>query len=118
RNFFPPHDSATEFHEWRKQSGYLAEAALVEEADVNLGSSGAAIRAHIAHASWNFFATLGVTPVVGRGFLAGEDAPGRNALAVIGYGPWQELFAGDARALGSTVRVDGSPLTIVGVAPR
>src|SRR5581483_8998222 len=42
---------------------------------------------------------------------------GRNAIAVIGYGLWQQLFAGDGRVLGSTIRVNGMPLTVIGVAP-
>jgi putative ABC transport system permease protein len=116
RNVIPPHDSAKEFHEWRARSAYLADAALIEEYDVNLGGVREAARAHVTQTSWNFFSTLGTPPVVGRGFTRGEDTPGRDAIAVIGYGLWQQLFAGDARALGSTIRIDGKPLTIVGVA--
>jgi hypothetical protein len=37
---------------------------------------------------------------------------------VICFGLWQELFAGEPKALGATIRVDGHPLTIIGVAPR
>ncbi|MGD0775804.1 MAG: ABC transporter permease, partial [Candidatus Solibacter sp.] len=115
--FIPPHDSATQFHEWRGQSAYLADAALTEENDVNLGGVRDAGRAHVTQTSWNFFATLGTQPVLGRGFMPGEDTAGHNAIAVIGYGLWQQLFAGDRRALGATIRIDGNPLTIVGVAP-
>ncbi len=74
--------------------------------------------------SSNFFPVLGTQPVLGRGFTSGDDvdgtgwgSPGRNAVAVIGYGLWQALFGGDPKALGATVRVDGTPLTIVGIAP-
>ncbi|MGB8521368.1 MAG: ABC transporter permease [Candidatus Acidiferrales bacterium] len=116
--FFPPHDSATEFHEWRQQqSNYIADAALIEQFDVNLGEAQNSVRAHISCTSWNFFAILGAQPVMGRFFRDGEDAPGNNAVAVISYGLWQQLFAGDQRVLGSTLRVNGVPLTIVGVAP-
>ncbi len=116
--FFPPHDSASEFHEWRrKQSGYLSEAALIEQFDVNLGELQIPVRAHISCTSWNFFAILGVQPAIGRWFRDGEDAPGKNAVAVVSYGLWQNLYAGDARVLGSTLRVHGVPVTIVGVAP-
>ena len=117
KNFFPPHDSAKQFHDWRRQSAYLADAALIEDADFNLGGSGTSIRAHVAQVSWNLFSTLGTRPVVGRGFLPDEDTKGRNAVAVIGYGLWQQLFAGDRRALRASIRIDGNPLTIVGVAP-
>jgi len=117
RWFFEPHDSAQQFHEWRQQSTYLADAALVEQQDVNLGGAGEWRRAHLSQASWNFFSLLGTQPVLGRGFAPGEDVAGRNAVAVIGYGLWHQLFGGDRRALGSTIRTDGIPLTIIGVAP-
>ncbi|HEY4950881.1 MAG TPA: ABC transporter permease [Candidatus Acidoferrales bacterium] len=116
--FFPPHSSAKEFHEWRQQQrSYLADAALIEQFDVNLGAAQNSVRAHLSYTSWNFFAVLGVQPVLGRWFRDGEDTPGENAVAVISYGLWQKLFAGDQRALGSTIRVKGTPLTVVGVAP-
>ena len=122
--FIPPHDSAKEFHEWGRQSAYLADTALFEENDVNLGGAGVASRAHVAQTSWNFFSVLGTQPVLGRGFAPEDEVdgtgwglPGRNAVAVIGDGLWQQLFGGDARALGTTIRIDGTPLTVVGVAP-
>ncbi len=113
----PPRASAKEFHEWRQQQGaYLADAALLEQRDVNLGDSQNAMRAHISQVSWNFFSLLGAQPAVGRTFTDGDDSPGRNAIAVISYGLWQDLYAGDRGALGSIIREDGNPLTIVGVA--
>ena len=115
--FFPPHDSAKEFHEWRQQSTYLADAALIEQFDVNIGEVQRAMRAHLSYTSWNFFSLLGAQPVMGRWFRDGEDTHGHNAIAVISYGLWQQLLGGDKRAVGSTLRVDGVPLTVVGVAP-
>src|SRR5271169_124628 len=121
---FAPHDSAAQFHAWRRQSTYLADTAIFEQLDVNLGGAGEWRRAHVVQASSNFFSVLGTQPILGRGFAAGDDvdgtgwgSPGRNAVAVIGYGLWQALFGGEAKALGSTIRVDGTPLTVVGVAP-
>ncbi len=124
RWFFEPHNSAKQFHEWRHQSTYLADAAAFEQIDVNLGGAGEWRRAHAVQASWNFFSVLGTQPVLGRAFAPEEDVdgtgfgpPGRNAVAVIGYGLWQDIFAGDPKALGATIRVDGNPLTVIGVAP-
>ncbi len=117
QEFIPPHDRAKQFHEWRAQSTYLADAALVEENDVNLGGARDAARVHIAQTSWNFFSTLGTQPVVGRAFLPDDDTAGRSDIAIVGYGLWQQFFAGHRSVLGSTIRVDGKPLTIVGVAP-
>jgi predicted permease len=122
--FFPPHNSAQEFHHWRQQSAYLADAALFEETDGNLGGMRVASRAHVAQTSWNFFSVLGTQPVLGTGFAPDEDGngtgwglPGPNAVAVIGYGLWQQLFGGDPKVLGATIRIDGRPLTVIGVAP-
>ncbi len=122
--FFPPHTSTQEFHDWRQQSTYLADAALFEETDVNLGGMRVGSRAHVAQTSWNFFSVLGAQPVLGSGFAPDEEVnatgwglPGPNARAVIGYGLWQQLFGGDPKVLGATIRVDGRPLTVIGVAP-
>ncbi|MGA3205794.1 MAG: ABC transporter permease, partial [Bryobacteraceae bacterium] len=110
-----PRASAPEFHTWRQQSAYLADAALFHQGDINLGSVRESTRAHLAKASSNFFSLLGAQPVLGRVFAPGEDTPGRNEIAVISYGLWQGIFAGEPRALGSTIIADGVPLTIIGV---
>jgi len=124
REFIPPHNSVREFHDWLQQSSYLADAAIFEENDVNLGGAPVASRVHVAQTSWNFFTVLGVHPVLGTGLAPDEDVdatgwglPGRNAVAVIGYGLWHQLFGGNPNALGVTIRIDGVPLTVVGVAP-
>jgi predicted permease len=123
--FFPPHDSPKRFHEWRTQTAFLDDAALWETGDANLGGAGEWQRARVAQTSWNFFAMLGVQPVLGRTFSPGEDVEGNgwgpagpNAVAVISYGLWQSLFGGERSVLGATIRIDGNPLTVIGVAPR
>jgi putative ABC transport system permease protein len=119
KNFFPPRGTAKEFNEWRvQQTAYLTDAALFEVGEFNIGDAQNVVRGHVAMASWNFFSLLGTRPAVGRWFRDGEDSPGNNNVAVISYGLWQELYAGDARVLGSTIRLNGTPLTIIGVAPQ
>jgi predicted permease len=122
--FMPPHDTAKQVHEWRQQSAYLADAAVFEEIDANLGGTRIAMRVHVAQTSWNFFSLLGTQPVLGRGFVPGDDVdgtgwglPGRNAVVVISYGLWQQAFGADPKALGATIQLDGHPLTVIGVAP-
>ena len=114
KNFGPPRRT---FHEWRQQSPYLADAATYDTVEVNVEGVEQAARMRLTETSSNFFAVLGRGPADGRGFLTGEDIAGRNAVAVIGHGLWQRLFGADLRAIGSTIRVNGVPLTIVGIAP-
>lgn len=69
--------------------------------------------------SANYFEAIGVHPILGRGFLPGEDV-GQSAhpVAVISYKFWQGRFKGDAQILGKTQRLNGVIHTIVGVAPE
>jgi predicted permease len=60
---------------------------------------------------------LGVEPLVGRSFTAGDDEPGRRPTAVLMHGYWQRQFGGDRSAVGRTVIVDGAPHDVIGVMP-
>ena len=65
-----------------------------------------------------FFATMGVEPAAGRFFAAGEDTPGRDRVAVIGFGLWMRMFGGSRALIGQTVRINDEPYEVIGVAPR
>jgi len=64
-----------------------------------------------------YFHVLGVRPVLGRGFVPSDDRPGATRVAVLGYRMWQDLLGGHRDAVGSVVRVNGEPFTVVGIAP-
>ncbi len=69
--------------------------------------------------SGNYYADLGVQPVLGRGITPADDAkPGQGAVAVISYGLWEREFGRSPAVLGQTIRVNDTPLTIVGVNPK
>jgi len=65
----------------------------------------------------NLFSVLGVRPFRGRTFLPEEDRPGGAPVAVIGYSLWQRHFGGNPDVLGTTLVLDGTRRTIVGIAP-
>jgi predicted permease len=68
--------------------------------------------------SANYFSALGVSPHVGRFFLADEDVvPGRNPIVVLGHSFWQRRFDADPRCVGTVLKLNGSPFTIIGVGP-
>ena len=61
----------------------------------------------------NYFDTMGLRPVHGRAFEAVETA----AVAVISNAVWLSEFGGDPSVLGRAITINGSPFTVVGVAP-
>ncbi len=63
------------------------------------------------------FRTLRVPAVRGRTLAESDERAGAPLVAVIGHGLWQSRFKGDAGVIGRTVRVTGTPFTIVGVMP-
>jgi putative ABC transport system permease protein len=64
-----------------------------------------------------FFRVLGVRPMLGRGFLAEEDAPERNRAVVLSYGLWTRRYGADSSLVGRQIHVGGIPHTVVGVMP-
>jgi predicted permease len=67
--------------------------------------------------SANFFAVLGVEPLLGRTFRAGEDVPGAERVTVLTYGLWQRMFGGDAGVIGQTLTISNNQYTVIGVLP-
>jgi predicted permease len=65
----------------------------------------------------DFFATLGMTPVIGRLLTSQDDNAGGQPVAVISHALWRRRFGGDVRVIGSTITFDRKPVTIVGVTP-
>lgn len=66
-----------------------------------------------------YFETLGLDPAKGRFFRAAEVSyPGSAPVAVLSYSAWKIRFNSDPAILGKTLQLNGSPFTVVGVAPQ
>ncbi len=63
------------------------------------------------------FPVLGVSSLLGRGFLPNEDQPGSDSVIVLSHAFWQSDFGGTPEAIGKTVTLDGKNYTIIGVMP-
>jgi predicted permease len=69
--------------------------------------------------SGNYYGELGVRAQLGRAIQPADDsAPGQSPVAVISDGLWQREFGRSVAVLGETIKVNGAPLTIVGVNPK
>jgi predicted permease len=68
--------------------------------------------------SGEFFDALGVAPYLGRVFTRSDDRSGCGVPgAVVSHGFWQRRLAGDAAAIGKTIRLNGQPVEVIGVTP-
>src|SRR6185369_12150495 len=62
-----------------------------------------------------FFNVLGVSPVLGRIFMAADDTSvGRAPYAVLSYDCWQRRFDRSASVLGTNIRIGTADLTVIG----
>ncbi|HEY9127315.1 MAG TPA: ADOP family duplicated permease, partial [Acidobacteriaceae bacterium] len=67
--------------------------------------------------SANFFSVLGVAPMLGRVFSPEEAQPGKDGEVILTWAAWQRLYHGDSAVVGKTLRMQGSPVVIIGVLP-
>jgi putative ABC transport system permease protein len=65
----------------------------------------------------NVFPMLGVSPALGRGFLAEEDKPGAAAVVIVSDAFWRQRLNANPNVIGSSLSLNGAPATIVGVMP-
>jgi predicted permease len=68
--------------------------------------------------SGNYFRTFGLSAAAGRLLEDHDDVEGAPLMAVMSYATWQSRFNGDPLAVGSSMRVNTKPVTIVGIAPK
>src|SRR6202012_2205826 len=65
-----------------------------------------------------FFRVLGVVPILGRDFAAGEDLLSAPRTAMLSYSAWQKRYGGSPDVIGQSVILDEKPHIIIGVLPR
>ncbi len=105
-----------EFEEIRKLRDTFDSVALWLPQSVNLTGVDEPQRLVGEFVSGSFFDTLGLKPERGRFFTDEESAPGTvKPVAVISHQTWLRRFNGADLAIGATMTVNGTPLTIVGV---
>ncbi len=101
---------------WRGDSTVFASTALFGSAGFTLESPQGAESVRGVRVSARYFETLGIQALHGRAFGSHDEQPGNGQVIVLSEGFWRERFGGRAEAIGQTLRLSGTPYTIVGVA--
>jgi putative ABC transport system permease protein len=101
----------------RDRQHVFTGTALFAKREWSLTNAGGPERLQGEIVGASYFTLLGVDTPLGRTFDAAEDRPGAPPVAVISHQLWQRRFGGDAGVTGKVITLDGTPFTIVGVAP-
>lgn len=90
-------------------------AAFVPADSMNVIVNGAAEVSSAYAVSGNYFSVLRVPLGLGRGLTEDDDRAGAEPAAVISHALWRRRFGSDAAIVGQAVRMNNTPVTIVGV---
>jgi len=102
----------------RREVPGLARTSLMRWNDFNVGGQGErAERVSGMLIDGDPFALLGWPMALGRGFVDSDFAADAAASVVIGDRLWRSRFAADPSVIGRSIRIDGQPVTVVGVLP-
>lgn len=105
--------------DWRERAQTLDGLAVYSTAAANYVYLGGDAPMELA-TEWvggDFFRVLGVAPASGR-TLRPEDEDEDRMVAVLAWGTWQRLFAGDPSLVGRTIELDHRSFEVVGVMPE
>jgi putative ABC transport system permease protein len=111
--------SYPDYMDWRAEARSFVGLAAVADLQVVGGDAMTAPERYDAtEISANGFRLLGQRPMLGRDFDAADEAPGAAPVAILRYSFWETHYGKDPGVVGRTVRVNGTPTTIVGVMPQ
>jgi len=107
--------SYPDFQDWRAARSFSSLAGYQQVA-MNISDSGhPPERASGVKVTTNAFSIIGEMPIRGRDFKDGEDRPGAEPVAIIGYGLWKTRYGSDPSVIGKSVRINDVSTTIVGI---
>ncbi len=114
-----PTVSYPDYRDFRDHLKLISGLAAARPEAMSLGEDEHAERVYGELVSGNYFAVLGVRPILGRFFTTEEysDKQGGYPVAVISERLWNRRFHSDPNVAGTTIRLNRQTLTVIGVAP-
>jgi predicted permease len=105
------------FRDWQKDNRSISSMAVSRVFSFNLIGAGEPEQVDGDLVSSDFFSILGVKPVAGRLFVAGEDEVGAAPVALIGEDLWRRKFSSSPDIVGRSITLGPKGYTVVGVIP-
>jgi predicted permease len=112
--------NAADYFDEREQAASFSHLGAFRNwlENANLASPGISPQGvHTLRTTGSFFATLGVSPLLGRTYTEEDDQPGRGDVVVLSRDFWLERFRGDTNIVGGTLKLNGASVTVIGVMP-
>jgi putative ABC transport system permease protein len=106
------------FVAWRERTRSFERLGMAGPGRLSLVSGNTAEEVEGLVASSDLFAILGVQPVIGRAYTSDEDVQGNEQVIVLGHEYWQTRLGGRPDVVGTTITVNGTPRTALGVMPE
>ena len=107
-----------DLQEARSQSRTFASLAGYRSATMNVSDDrGLPEEVRGAWLTINTFGLLRQQPSLGRDFVTGDDRPGAEPVVIIGERLWKQRYGADPAVIGSSIRLNGQPATVVGIMP-
>ena len=110
--------SYPDFLDWRKQNTVFSAFDAYNRQGSMLKTPAGSQRAFETRVTDGFFRTLGVAPILGRNFLAGEDQLSAARTVILSYSAWQRNYGGAPDVLGKSVILNDDATVIIGVLPK
>ena len=105
------------YEEWRAGARGFENMGASREDEFVVSGTDEAVRVPGALVTETLFPTLGVRPVIGRGFVPDEDRAGAPRAVLLSRGLWERMFGSDSTIVGRPIRVNGMTATVAGVMP-
>ena len=114
-----PDMSAYDFFDYRERNEVFESVGTIKTMPANVTITGGDEPEQVSSVfvSWDLFPTLGIPAATGRHFSREEGEPGGPPVAILSGGYWLRRFGGTPDVIGSTILIDGTAQTIVGVMP-
>ncbi len=109
--------SPARYLDWRAGSHAFAAMTAYHGTSLTLTGRQEPEALTAATVSGDLFSVLGVRPLLGRAFAAGEAELGHDDVVILSQSLWQSRFGADPRVLGRELVLDGRRHTVVGVLP-
>jgi macrolide transport system ATP-binding/permease protein len=109
--------SYLDYLDWKRLNTVFTSMDVYNDTGYLLRTADGTTPAPGVRVSDGFFGTLGIAPILGRDFYAGEDLPSAPHTVILSYSTWRNRFGGRKDVIGEAVTLSGIPHTIVGVLP-